>query len=1014
MTILFAIAVLPCRMSVGAEVEPLGIYVAADGLPAKGICVVLGDPTGTRTLQLAATTELMFYVQVCEAKTAQTLRKTFSDKGLLGNRVFVGKGPDRQIHLAENLVDAVVAAGADVDVKEAMRVLRPLGVLQQGSKIQIKPEAPEGTDNWSHYRHGPDNNPVSTDQFAKAPYLTKFLAAPFYGPQPQVSVMAGGVYYRAYGHIANKPREWAMLGKLAAYSAYNGTRLWQKGLPKGHMIWRSTYVATVETFFVGIGEHCRLLEPYSGKERGVLTVPDEITRDKTLKWMALEGNMLVALLGPQEAPEKELRASHNQHGWAWTKIIHTAEGYKYKDPQGVMPWETGSTLVAFDVKKQEILWHFKEKDPIDARAICMNKNRIFYYAHKKAVGSVNIKDGKPAWRTTDPAMLEALGDHHKAQKANFGQKMTAYMQCSDQMIYFGGPTRMNVLALKAADGKLAWVKDLPHTLIVRTDETLYLIAGRTDVNRKKTVAYDPISGAAKLNVLYPSKGGCARPTCGVDGIYIRGGGMTSRLSFDRKSRGLFPMRPDCVNGVLFGSGHAYWGPWMCDCNSAFVGQIALVNAGDYAPGKITDASSRLETGTPFSGKVAAPRPDDWPTYRKDLVLSAGTAVTLPARVKKAWTYKIQVDHARKPVLDTEGPTAPITANGTVYVADGNGVVHAVDAKTGAKRWVFYTGGPVVYPPTYAEGRLFVGSGDGWVYALDAASGSLLWRFRAAPRNRRIPVYGQLASTWPVHTGVVVKDGTAYFGAGMSYLDGTYMYAVDAATGALTWETHNGQWKKNRWGPHKDASGLGHLLLAGDQLYIPGGFRTGLAALDGKDGKLIPDKDLSVQLCNDTVGKGKVGRELYSIKGKVSNSFQIMYAPDQNLSWAKSNLLRGFSGQVAVSRALSKKNEWNTKIDYCPPIERESNDPEKPLWNKEVFAKLYAIVVTAEAVLVTGRYISKEGEAERFGLVALSLDDGDLLWEEPLSARPVLWGLAVDAEGRITISLMDATVVGFST
>jgi len=31
MTILYAIAILPCRMSVGAEVEPLGIYVAADG-----------------------------------------------------------------------------------------------------------------------------------------------------------------------------------------------------------------------------------------------------------------------------------------------------------------------------------------------------------------------------------------------------------------------------------------------------------------------------------------------------------------------------------------------------------------------------------------------------------------------------------------------------------------------------------------------------------------------------------------------------------------------------------------------------------------------------------------------------------------------------------------------------------------------------------------------------------------------------------------------------------------------
>jgi hypothetical protein len=49
---------------------------------------------------------------------------------------------------------------------------------------------------------------------------------------------------------------------------------------------------------------------------------------------------------------------------------------------------------------------------------------------------------------------------------------------------------------------------------------------------------------------------------------------------------------------------------------------------------------------------------------------------------------------------------------------------------------------------------------------------LLWAFwRAA--ERLVPVYGTLMSTWPVTTGVLVDNGTAYFAAGMANYDGTY-------------------------------------------------------------------------------------------------------------------------------------------------------------------------------------------------------------------------------------------------
>ena len=93
--------------------------------------------------------------------------------------------------------------------------------------------------------------------------------------------------------------------------------------------------------------------------------------------------------------------------------------------------------------------------------------------------------------------------------------------------------------------------------------------------------------------------------------------------------------------------------------------------------------------------------------------------------------------------------APITAGGLVFLSGADGVVRACEAATGKCRWKGYTAGPITYPPAVHQGRLLVGSGDGWVYAFRAADGRRLWRFRAAPAERKINLYGRLASTWPV-------------------------------------------------------------------------------------------------------------------------------------------------------------------------------------------------------------------------------------------------------------------------
>jgi outer membrane protein assembly factor BamB len=70
------------------------------------------------------------------------------------------------------------------------------------------------------------------------------------------------------------------------------------------------------------------------------------------------------------------------------------------------------------------------------------------------------------------------------------------------------------------------------------------------------------------------------------------------------------------------------------------------------------------------------------------------------------------------------------ANGKVYVAGRDKILHALDAKTGKEAWSFATkaridSSPVVTP----DGRIFFGSNDGNVYAVEP-NGKEAWKFTA--------------------------------------------------------------------------------------------------------------------------------------------------------------------------------------------------------------------------------------------------------------------------------------------
>ena len=130
------------------------------------------------------------------------------------------------------------------------------------------------------------------------------------------------------------------------------------------------------------------------------------------------------------------------------------------------------------------------------------------------------------------------------------------------------------------------------------------------------------------------------------------------------------------------------------------------------------------------------------------------------------------------------------------------------------------------------------SDTGIVLCLEAATGRGIWKFPAAPLERKIPVYGKLLSTWPAASGVLIEDGTAYVAAGLVNYDGTYVYALDAATGKLRWCNDS----SGHLNPEAKTgvSVQGHLLLHQNKLYLAGGNAVSPALYATQDGTCLND------------------------------------------------------------------------------------------------------------------------------------------------------------------------------
>jgi len=142
--------------------------------------------------------------------------------------------------------------------------------------------------------------------------------------------------------------------------------------------------------------------------------------------------------------------------------------------------------------------------------------------------------------------------------------------------------------------------------------------------------------------------------------------------------------------------------------------------------------------------------------------------------------------------------APVVGGGMLFVVDTQGVIHALDAATGASRWRYrmpvennlaaaaFGGGA-----SYSNGRVYATNGVGDVVALDAQNGAPVWSVKPSGPLRGAP--------------------TLAFNSVFVMTQDNQIYALNAADGAVQWQQGGSVGQAGVFGVAAPAAGQGTII-----------------------------------------------------------------------------------------------------------------------------------------------------------------------------------------------------------
>ncbi len=801
--------------------------IVADSHAGGGVCVVLGAEDANLAIALAKQGPFVVQCLAGSAGLTATLRNRIHSREMYGTvtaRTLTG----RRLPYTDNLINILVVRSEEglrnrgISARELLRVLAPLGIVHiaagpsrpsplraqlvdlgatavspgpdGGSSSSVRKPWPADIDEWTHYLHGPDGNPVARDTVVGPPKHYQWVSDPLWQRSHEtdssistIVTARGRLFYivdEAPISLAGQhslPDKWC----CTARDAFNGMLLWK--VPIRRWGWREW------------------------KESWFNTRPGDIPLNIQKRLVAVDNRVYVTL--GYQAPVSELDARTGEvlktfEGTERTnEILYTggvlflsilADGgvrvAAFNAASGTRRWLTdkayrGSTV---DYIKWKAM-HGSIKPPVlDPSLNTATDGTVIALIDGPDLICLDAATGAEKWRSAFPT---AEADLRAGGIRSRGNLWIGTMIVSHGVVIHASPSVL--AAFSAATGRLLWQRPKRYIQHLWYEWKDVFVIGdlvwtwNAELARARTLyptsvrGYDIRTGELKRTVplgrvfsTYHHHR-CYRNKATVRYILASRRG-TEFVDLEEGKHTVHNwVRGTCHVGMMPANGLHYAPPHPCQCyiDEKLKGMNALAaTLSGTARGVEGAGDNRRRQGPAFGHAAGAEAGDqDWPTFRHDSMRTGAVATDIPDGAKQRWQVRI----GRK-------ISAPIAVGNYLYlsVVDEHHIV-CLDVRSGRTAWTFAAGGRIDSPPTYGTGRLYVGAADGWIYCLRASDGVLVWRFRAAPEDRLIGAFGQLESAWPVHGSILLAGETVYAVAGRSsQLDGGIrMYGLDASTGA---------------------------------------------------------------------------------------------------------------------------------------------------------------------------------------------------------------------------------------
>ncbi|MFB3893049.1 MAG: PQQ-binding-like beta-propeller repeat protein [Phycisphaerae bacterium] len=945
----------------------------ASARQGKGLCIHLGcgsKAMPSLTADLAAGSQMLVHGLAIDDASADVTRKAIESKGVTG-QASVEKGGLAPLPYMPNLANLVVIddwdslSKAGLTKDEALRVLAPEGtlwILQDGRWTSTVKPRPAGMDDWRYPMHDAGLTRTSRDKTFSFPIGLRWTdGVPnnlhgFTGCCGCV-VVKNTLFTLSSVEAENlgqKRKDGGLDVWLVARDAFNGLPLWKINLgytDKAESINASdvpALAADETSIYTAAGENKVIrVDAKTGK-----VLWEQPTKHKVYRLVLMDG---VVVAG------------------SWS-TIRNYWYYYYPDP------DSGSTA-AFDAATGRPLW---QKDytseqltagdgVVHIQLASMSTTQPANAQAKPlatktpAVIGVDLKEGKELWRVE-----QKEGDAPKIQLISAGPKYVVVTHFLDERNRFSR-------ILDSATGKVILdgrEKKMSSGRAPMIDGLIWFAGHKIDPatgEDRGTGAVSPGFGCTPNGLVWPylieGRGGSH-----TDYSPLASGGKPVRYQYNGA-------RAACLEGMVIANGMLYNGQNGCKCMPSHIyGFLGLAPCGSEPTAEDFARPRPVEKGPAWGMELTPEAKDDgssWPMLRADAARSASSKCSLPGTLKEVWS--VQVTPEKKGPLAaawdsqlTTSLSAPIVADGLAIVSACDlGQVIAYETAGGRKAWTATLASRIDGPPTYWRGLCIVGCHDGDVYALRAKDGQLVWQAPAAPLPRRIVAHGRIESVWPAPASVLVQDGVVYATAGRTSESdgGVALVALDAATGKTIWARQIGP---------------GALRLNDILAMKAGQVAWRYLRVDKATGETAAPASMP-SLKDTGGGKGRLEGGLMDGTYTMANN-------------------RRAGGAFELGGKIYDLMAWNDHVAAVPQAIL-SADGRQQVAQVSVGRRVMAVALAQNAAVYALRLSDHADPAAKSVLKAVSVADGKIIQELPLSGPTTYDGLAI-AGGKLFVASQD--------